>query len=242
MLRDFSIFIYQNIFFLVCIIYIARNRYNLRTTSPSTPAGEKTGEETGDTSSGPSSTQRSLRPRLPFNVRGRSRPTTAAPSDESPEDSASHSDSQEPKADQEEKPSSLAPSLKPVSRFNLRRPNQLLSGRGRVSPLLKNTTPTEAAKTDGTNSTDTEKESTAVPAVDNKDGASDEGDQANTETSTQPQTGLNRLRNRPRIQIKPRAQSAEQNKSSTIAAYNVNRKVNPLISRRKLGSTSTTTG
>lgn len=65
-------------------------------------------------------------------------------------------------------------------------------------------------------------------------------EQIAAEPSTTPQSGLNRLRNRPRIQIQPKAPNT--NKLPTAASYiNANRKVNPLISRRKLGS-STTTG
>lgn len=227
---------------------------------------EKNPDENADNASigGSSTTQRTsgaLRPRVSFNLRGRSRPTTAAPTSSDSESSASASasvpedahtaEAQEPKVEVE-KP---VAALKPSSRFNLRRPNQLLSGRGRVSPLLKTSATTESTKTsDGTNSPDNEKEVTAVTAADNngnsassngnnnKQESSDEGDQGNAETSTPPQTGLSRLRNRPRIQIKPRTPNADAKAAPTPLSA-ANRKVNPLISRRKLGgSTSTTTG
>lgn len=222
--------------------FVERNRYNLRTSSANPPTDdEKNSDENADNVSNvPSSTTpRALR-RIPFNLRGRSRPTTAAPaSNENPEEAIS-ADAQD---DTEKQQSTTVPTaLKPASRFNLRGPNRLLSNRARVSPLLRTAATTEATKTDGNSSTDAEKELTAVTAVDNKDSSADEGEQANSETSTQPQTGLNRLKNRPRIQIKQRDPKAEV-KTSTTSPYNVNRKVNPLISRRKqLGTSTTTTG
>lgn len=57
--------------------------------------------------------------------------------------------------------------------------------------------------------------------------------------STTPQTVLTRLRNRQRIQIQPKAAASKTPTAAPFAASN--RKVNPLISRRKIG-TSTTTG
>lgn len=227
----------------------ARNRFNLRTSSTSAPSGEEKVDENADSTSAlPSSTtQRAVRPRVPFNLRGRSRPTTAAPvADESPADESNQSGAtaSDTSSNEAEKSSTPLPaSLKPASRFNLRRPNQLLSNRGRVSPLLKTSATTESIKTDSNAAADSEKEGTAVTAaiVDNKESSADENEQANAETSTQPQTGLNRLRNRPRIQIKARDPKADA-KSSTPPPYNVNRKANPLIARRKLGSTTTTTG
>lgn len=56
-----------------------------------------------------------------------------------------------------------------------------------------------------------------------------------SESST-PETGLNRLRNRPRIQI---TASTARTKAPAVT---INRKVNPLIARRKLGGSSTTQG
>lgn len=240
----------------------ARNRYNLRTSA----SPDKSADENADNASigGSSTTQRisaGVRPRVPFNLRGRSRPTPAAPTSSDSESSASSSSSlpddahtaeaQEPKVEVEKPGHSTVAALKPSSRFNLRRPNQLLSARGRVSPLLKTSATTESTKTsDGTNSPDNEKEVTAVTVPDNNSSgngnnnnkeSSDEGDQGNAEASTQPQTGLSRLRNRPRIQIKPRTPNADAKAAPTPLSA-ANRKVNPLISRRKLGgSTSTTT-
>lgn len=55
------------------------------------------------------------------------------------EPSNDHLNANEPRFEENEneKPSTPVPSLKPSSRFNLRRPNQLLVPRGRPSPLSK---------------------------------------------------------------------------------------------------------
>lgn len=225
---------------------VARNRFNLRTTTaaapPSSVSDEKDPDENAiDTSPLPSSTQRSLRPRL--NLRNRTRPTastTAAPaSDSENSDSAENANANtEPKSDESEEKPIIPAAIKPASRFNLRRPNQLLAGRGRLSPLAKTTTASTEASVEAV-ANDAEKN---VPAPENnkESAASDDSEQSGSETSTQAQTGLNRLRNRPRIQIQPRASSSS--KPPTAASYSANRKVNPLISRRKIGASSTTTG
>lgn len=75
-----------------------------------------------------------------------------------------------------------------------------------------------------------ESESTKSDDENSNDGAS-----TILESST-PETGLNRLRNRPRIQI---TASTARTKAPSVA---INRKVNPLIARRKLGGSSTTQG
>lgn len=146
---------------------------------------------------------------------------------------------------QNEKPTTASP-LKSSSRFNLRRPNQLLSSRGRLSPLAKSSaTAAAAAAEQSSNTTDGDQASAngsgsngTASDLSKESGVSDE-EQSAAEPSTTPQTGLNRLRNRPRIQIQPKAPNT--NKLPTAASYiNANRKVNPLISRRKLGSSSTT--
>lgn len=202
------------------------------------------------------STQRPLRARPTFNLRGRSRGTpssTAAPSDGSAiETSANGADAKLDGNDerQNEKPTTASP-LKSSSRFNLRRPNQLLSSRGRLSPLAKSPSPSSAAasaeQSSSSNTTDGEQASvnssgggTASASDLSKESSVSDEEQIASEPSTTPQSGLNRLRNRPRIQIQPKAPNT--NKLPTAASYiNANRKVNPLISRRKLGS-STTTG
>lgn len=212
-------------------LFSARNRFNLRASTPQSIASE---EKNPDENAIDSSTPRALRTRPTFNLRGRSRPTpssTSAPTDATEQ---AHSDT---KLESDEKPSTINP-LKPTSRFNLRRPNQLLSARGRVSPLAKAAREPSAEQSVETSSS-TEASSSTTAADWSKESA-DESEQVAAEPSTTPQTGLNRLRNRPRIQIQPKA--ANTNKQPTAATYsNANRKANPLISRRKIG-TSTTTG
>lgn len=226
---------------------LARNRFNLRSTTPSTGSDEKNPDENAiDTSAQVSSTQRPLRTRPTFNLRGRSRGTpssTASPSD----GSATEQAIAESKLESEEKPSTASP-LKPSSRFNLRRPNQLLSPRGRLSPLSKTPAPSAEQSAEASSSpNDGEKTSASIgggSTAPNNDLSRESGgdeEQIAAEPSTTPQTGLNRLRNRPRIQIQPKAPNT--NKLPTAASYiNANRKVNPLISRRQKIGSSTTTG
>lgn len=225
---------------------LARNRFNLRSTTASSIAeAEKNPDENAiDTSAQLTTTQRPLRARPTFNLRGRTRGTpssTVAPLDGN--DSASGTDFKSDVNDerQNEKPTTASP-LKSSSRFNLRRPNQLLSSRGRLSPLAKSSA---AAAEQSSNTTDGDQASAngggsnGGTSSDSKESGVSDEEQSAAEPSTTPQTGLNRLRNRPRIQIQPKAPNT--NKLPTAASYiNANRKVNPLISRRKLGSSSTT--
>lgn len=164
-------------------------------------------------------------------MRGRSRATPSSTSAPSGEQAIS-----ETKSDSDEKSVTTNP-LKPVSRFSLRRPNQLLAPRGRLSPLAKAPAPSAEQSSEVINSTDA---SNSTPtAADWSKEYIEESEQVAAEPSTTPQTGLNRLRNRPRIQIQPK--SPNTSKQPTTAPYNnANRKVNPLISRRKIGSTTTT--
>lgn len=145
----------------------------------------------------------------------------------------------------EERPAAAAPSVpglgaaRPGSRLNLRRPNQLLPGRGRINPLAKTAAPATSEAPANESGNESEEN---VPAAENKDAAqpSEETDANNSEPSTPPPSGINKLRNRPRLQVQPRAPNSA--KSSTAAALNINRKPNPLLARRKLGASSTTTG
>lgn len=115
-------------------------------------------------------------------------------------------------------------------RFNVGRPNRLV-GRSRT-PALNNLKPQPAnAESDVGPSGSGESESTKSDDETN----SNDGASTISESST-PETGLNRLRNRPRIQI---TASTARTKAPAVA---INRKVNPLIARRKLGGSSTTQG
>lgn len=216
----------------------------MRASTPTSVATEEKhnpDENAIDTSSQVTSTQRPLRTRPTFNLRGRSRASpssTAAPSVENDSTDVSANNGHGPSSE-----STPAAASKPSSRFNLRRPNQLLASRGRLSPFAKTPSPPAEQLVESNNATDVVSPAAAetVAAVEQKDtSAFDESDQVAAEPSTTPQSGLNRLRNRPRIQIQPKAANA--NKAPSPVSYTANRKVNPLISRRKPIGSSTTTG
>lgn len=216
----------------------------MRTSSTAAPSTEEkhTDENAIDDTAAPtSSTARAIRARPGFNARGRSRLTTPT-STLAP---AAESDAAEGGAEaadvSSEKPS--APP-KPASRFNLRRPNQLLAARGRLSPLAKTAAPSTEAPSDSNADVvaDSEKSASDQNKSATQEVAADENESSQGETSTPALTGLNKLRNRPRLQV--HAAAAPQRPPAGSAVYsNANRKANPLIARRRnLASTSTTTG
>lgn len=189
-----------------------------------------------------------MRTRPTFNLRGRSRGTpSSTTSATSPEiDSTEIATNNSPSISSESTPVAS----KPSSRFNLRRPNQLLASRGRLSPFAKTPAPSAVGGSVAATSSEQQQQQQSIEQNNNNNvtdavaaeqkltNAYDESEQAGAEPSTTPQTGLNRLRNRPRIQIQPKAPNP--NKQPTPVSYNANRKLNPLISRRKtLGSTTT---
>jgi hypothetical protein len=170
---------------------------------------------------GPSTTEKStesesttasrlVKPRPQFSLRGRGNSRQASPTTE-PSDATA----EEPTENKEEKPAEKATSIvpRPTSRLNLNRPsNRLLPGqKPRTSPLNPRRGNDE---TNDSNKSANENESEA-------------------ETTTQ--TNVNKLKSRPRIQV-----SADAKAKKTASPVAVNRKVNPLISKRKFGVTSTT--
>lgn len=182
-----------------------------------------------------------MRARPTFNLRGRSRatPSTTVAAQSLAEGNTGTA-IVDAKLDSEEKPSTATPS-KTSSRFNLRRPNQLLSTRGRLTNIGKSPVQSGEQSAESSSSTELTAASNTSAADSSKEAVADvESGQIAAEPSTTPQTVINRLRNRPRIQIHAKVPSA--NKQPTAVSYNnANRKANPLISRRKIGS-STTTG
>lgn len=202
----------------------------------------------------PSTTVRAARPRPTFNIRPRGRnvvSTTAPPASDAPAQA-------EDKVDEEVKevkeapaaPVKTNPALAGRSRLNAR-PNPLLNLRGRSNLLGRGQTTTTAApeaaaeavpeedlqETDVPSET-AEKEEEAEKQVRGKVN-SDSRRQLTGFLSSQPApevttpaTGLNRLRNRARLQVhkpeKPKAQAPV-----------VNRRANPLIARRNLFSSTT---
>lgn len=235
----------ESIFILISIltIFLARNRFNLRASTPSAvTAEEKNPDENAidASSSQVTSTQRSLRTRPTFNLRGRSRATSSSTAAQSPADNSESTEipinnvnNNNPSTE------SALPSanIKPSSRFNLRQTNQLSASRGRLSPFAKTPAPSAEQSSEISNSTDVVSPAAVEHRVTN---ILDESEQVATEPSTTPQSGLNRLRNRPRIQIQ--AKVANASKAPTAASYIANRKANPLILRRKSLGSSTTTG
>lgn len=215
----------------------------MRTSSTAAPSTEEkhTDENAIDDTAAPtSSTARAVRTRPAFNARGRSRLTTAT-STSAPASESDAVEGAEAADVPSEKPSAPA---KPASRFNLRRPNQLLAARGRLSPLAKTAAPSTEAPSDSPSDVvaDSEKSASDQNKSATQEVAADENESSQTETSTQALTGLNKLRNRPRLQV--HAAAAPQRPPAGSAVYSsANRKANPLIARRRnLASTSTTTG
>lgn len=158
-----------------------------------------------------STVSRLVKPRPQFSLRNRGSSRQAASTTESNDVAEEQTD------DKEEKPVEKAATIvpRPTSRLNLNRPsNRLLPGqKPRTSPL------------------------------NSRRGSTDDNDEGNKSTNenesdpdTTTQTNLNKLKSRPRIQVNAEAKA----KKTTSPAVAVNRKVNPLISKRKFGVTSTT--
>lgn len=157
-----------------------------------------------------STVSRLLKPRPQFSLRNRGRDSPSTASTTESSDDAEKSTDEEKPV---EKSSSFVP--KPTSRLNLNRPGSRLAPgqKARTSPLSRGSSTNEESN-DG-----------------NKSANENESD---VETTTQNQ--LNKLKSRPRIQINAESKA----KKTTSPAAVANRKVNPLISRRKFGVTSTT--
>lgn len=208
-----------------------RNRFNLRGGSSGSTTEKSTDDNTIE-SKPASSTTRSRPARPQLNLRGRGRPgatTTPATSDSENEADA-------------EKPTQATASVARPSRFNLGRPaggaNRLLP-RGRINPLKP--APAAAAK-----------EPAEGEPAEKKDEEPSDGDAAPAPASTDEESpaagapedkpaqdaapaagGLNRLKNRPKIQI--------TQKTAKAPAPVIVRKPNPLIGRRRIGASSSTT-
>lgn len=220
--------------------FAARNRFNLRTSTAAPSTEEKHADENvvDETVPPTSSTARAHRARPAFNARGRSRTTTAS-STAAPTAEGEVAEGVEHSEVASEKPAAPA---KPASRFNLRRPNQLLAGRGRSPLLAKATTPSTEAPSDSNGEVvaDSEKSASDQNKGITQEVIPDENESSQAETSTQAVSGLNKLRNRPRLQV--HAAAAPHRPPTGSAVYNnANRKANPLIARRRNLSSSTTT-
>lgn len=156
---------------------------------------------------------RLVKPRPQFSLRNRGRNGQTASTTES------SNDSEENTGEKEEKPVEKAASIvpKPTSRLNLNRPTsgRLLPGQ---KPRVSHLNP--------------RRNGTADDSVEGNKSAHENESDFDTTTPN----NLNKLKSRPRIQINADSKAAKKTTSSAA----VNRKVNPLISKRKFGVTSTT--
>lgn len=112
---------------------------------------------------------------------------------------------------------------RPQNRFLARGRSPALNNLSKTSPAVEQTA-SEATIVDDSVKTD--------EIVDEKN--SEQENEASGETSTAATSGINRLKNRPRIQINPKV---ERVKATPVA---INRKPNPLLGRRKIGVSTTT--
>ncbi|XP_070499819.1 serine-rich adhesin for platelets isoform X2 [Chironomus tepperi] len=196
----------------------ARNRFNLRNTaSPSSTEKAAVNTEVETTTA-----SRLVKPRPQFSLRSRSRSGASPSSTETPAQSNTETAVAENEQDKEEnavdKSSSSAPIVpRPTSRLNINRSGNRIAPtagqRSRPSPLNRSRVNSNVDSND-----------------DNKSANENESD---AEATTQ--NNLNKLKSRPRIQI-----NTESKAKKTTAQPVINRKVNPLISKRKFGVTSTT--
>ncbi|KAL7046421.1 hypothetical protein ACKWTF_002567 [Chironomus riparius] len=194
----------------------ARNRFNLRNNAPSSPLS--TEKAAVNTEIETTTASRLVKPRPQFSLRNRSRSGASSSSTETPSQSNTETAVAENEQEKEEKTSSSAPIVpRPTSRLNINRSGNRIaptSGqRSRPSPLNRSRVNSNVENND-----------------DNKSANENESD---AESTTQ--NNLNKLKSRPRIQI-----NTESKAKKTTAQPVINRKVNPLISKRKFGVTSTT--
>ncbi|XP_055690071.1 mucin-2 isoform X2 [Lutzomyia longipalpis] len=186
-----------------------RNRFNIRSTTEGT--SQVQAEET-------STTSRPARPRATFSARSRSRLTTVAPSEEVANRTETTT----------ARPRIALPSRPGANRLLAPRKNPLIRG---STPAPSTEAPAAAAAGEDLEESDTSPETPPIRPEPEKTSNYLFGQIESTTTS---QSGLNRLKNRPRIQIQP----AERPK--TTQNVFANRKVNPLIARRQFGVTSST--
>jgi hypothetical protein len=204
----------------------ARNRFNLRGSS--TPSDKSS--ESSDDAVSTTAASRLVKPRPQFSIRPRGRQATSTVAPAAVSESVEEGNAGEPK----EETAAAAPA-KPTrpavgGRVNLpNRPNRL---GGRPNPLAKLNKAVETEKT--VDSVDTEPqpaEKATRPLKSQPQPTEDEQNEASAEVSQQ--AGLNRLKNRPKIQV-----HAKVDKPRPTA---LPRRVNPLL-KRKLGASSTTPG
>lgn len=220
-------------------MYIARNRFNIQRAGTLGAASKSTTESNQHDNDviDSTTTARSIgRPRPSFATRSRSKPNAgttssapaAAPTTEESPSSLSETGATDHKLGTAGRP----------SRFNLGRPNRLLTNRQRPGVKATPSVRSEETSVEVTNS-----EATATGGeLEHSPSASSVAGDSEVENSTPALTGLNRLKQRPRIQVQS---GTVRPKTAAVAATPINtsnRKVNPLIARRKLGVSTSTSG
>lgn len=213
---------------------LARNRFNLRgtTTTEKSSNDENQNEEiSSNEASVSTTTARTIRARPTFNLRGRSRQVTSSTTTTT----VASTVDEELTEDEKTEPKPILPTR--PSRIGLARPQNRFLARGR-SPALNNLnkTPAAAATVEQTSSETTIVDDSIKTdeIIDEKNSEQENEAVASGETSTAATSGVNRLKNRPRIQIN---QKTERVKTAPVA---INRKPNPLLGRRKIGVSTTT--
>lgn len=204
---------------MLWLSFTARNRFNLRgSTTTSAPSAKDDDDAQEETVS--STTARAVRGRPTLNLRGRSRTTTSKPT---PAEADAANDSENTVDDKSATPAA-APTK--ASRFNINRsPGGRLPGRGK---LARTTTEAPAASDDS-----------AADSSHHNDVKGEGEESADKPAEEKPSAnlgGLNRLKSRPRIggahpktdALKPKAAPAPP------------RKVNPLLAKKRVLSTTTT--
>lgn len=201
----------------------ARNRFNLR-GSVSTSSTESTPAETNSVSP----VRSGSRPRPPsfHNRRQHQKPTVAN------DESISAPETNESAASAENiDGAAVSTTPRSSSRFNIGRPNRLLPGARRGRPTENNASGEVAA------------DAAVAPAVTNVTENSSDAAEASTT-----QSGLNRLKKRPRIQLNTNKSVGKSANATSTASTPSSvtsapvRKLNPLLARRKFaGGQSTTT-
>lgn len=206
------------------LYFIARNRFNLKASTTEKPA-ESAGDN-AEASDAASTTARSLtRNRPTLNLRGRSRSTTTkAPA-------AEGEAAEGATANEEEKPAAPATPVRP-SRFNLNRAaGSRLPGRGKLGRTTEAPAATEDSAAEGSHHSEA--------------AATGEGEAEKTESEAAAAAasptlgGLNRLKNRPRLNTVHKTEASAKPKSSPVVAP---RKLNPLLAKKRLQLGSSTTG
>lgn len=194
----------------------ARNRFSLRNNLSSQSTTEKAAASNVEVET--STASRLVKPRPQFSLRARGR--LGASSTETPAQSNDETANAQNEQDDKgaEKSSSSAPIVpRPTSRLNINRPGNrvvpTVGQKSRPSPINRSRVNSDVENND-----------------DNKSANENESDAESTTANN-----LNKLKSRPRIQI-----SGESKAKKTTIPPVINRKANPLISKRKFGVTSTT--